>query len=435
MVPRASKDIALSKKVGHAKNQSFNIGDWVSAKIYSDSKNGCRCGCRTWIRKPVDGLADYDQPMCEKCNSRPELYVIVALIEDEDGREERIKVRHTPDGDRLKDIHDVVYTLKNVNREIAGNTFDYGKYLSRESRESYIFDKIVAMYLHHHEKRLLRGELSPAGMKDKKTLIKNHLMPVFKGLDIGTISGKRIRAFYNSYTDSLRMRDKATGELKTIMNFAASDDCKKLHNVPEFPEIKASNMVEDDVLITLQQQDSVIDKIENPVYRLAIRTLAIYGIRPCEVRTLKWEDVNKEKEVVFIRSHISLNQEISGRKSQAGKVHALPVVPEFEEVLEEIKKILPRVINAKDYIFKGAHGGPIGQNVLTRAWNDACKLARIRGVTLYQGTKHSTLSDLGENHSDSKLIKLSGHTNTKTIRRYNQSNLKQVREMLIARRG
>lgn len=62
--------------------------------------------------------------------------------------------------------------------------------------------------------------------------------------------------------------------------------------------------------------------------------------------------------------------------------------------------------------------------------NEACKLAKVKEVKLYVGTKHSTLSRLGRKYTDSQLIKPSGHTNTKTIRRYSQSSLKDVRKMI-----
>jgi hypothetical protein len=74
--------------------------------------------------------------------------------------------------------------------------------------------------------------------------------------------------------------------------------------------------------------------------------------------------------------------------------------------------------------------GLIGQNVVTRAWNEACSLAKVKGVTLYQGAKHSTLSDLAKRASDAQLIKLTGRTNTRVISRYAQSNVEDVRALL-----
>lgn len=414
----------MSRNLGHANQHNFNVGDWLSAKIYSDMKDGCSCGTDLWVRKTIDQLPDYDEPFCSKCKSRPSVYVIAATVEDEDGVKKRIRVRHTQDGYRLKDIYDVVYTLRNVNRELKTQTFDVGKYLSASSRESYRFDKIIELYLDHHEKRLKRGELSPAGLKDKKTIINNHLY-VFNEVDIGHISSKRIRTFYNSYTESLRMRDKAISELKTIMYFAVNE-LNKLHKMPDFPEIAASKMVTSDKFLDEKKQELVLSKIENPIYQSAIRVLAIYGLRPCDVRSLKWADIDFQNKLFHVRSHISLSQDIPGRKSQKDASHTLPVTDDFLKILRS----LPRSIQLNDYIFKGVKGGPIGGNVLTRAWNEACKSAKVKGVKMYWGTKHSTLSNLSKKASDAQLIKLSGHTNTRVIRRYAQANVDDVRELL-----
>jgi integrase len=389
-------------------------------------KGGCSCGAKTWDSEPLRGLASYEVPVCPnpKCGKHPEVFVIVATVEDADGLKKRIKIRHTQEGIRLKDVVDVVYTLRTVNREIDSQTFDVRRYESQESRESFKFDKVIEAYLSYHEKRLLRGEISPAGLKDKKTLINNHLSPIFKSIDVALISDRRIRDFYNSYTDSLRMRDKATAELKTILYFAMDEG--KIPKLPKFPEISASKMVSSDKFLDPKKQDVVISNIENELYRAVIKTLAIYGLRPCEVRSLKWADINFQEEVFHVRSHLSLSQDIPGRKSQSDKVHTLPITEAFSKIL----KSLPRSINLNDYVFKGSHGGPIGQNVLTRAWNEACKKSKIKDVTLYQGTKHSTLSNLSKKASDAQLIKLSGHTNTRIIRRYAQSNIDEVRELL-----
>jgi integrase len=417
----------MSKNIGHAKTHTFNIGDWLSANIYSDMKNGCSCKHRKWSMKPLDELPEHNAPICPACGKRPELYVIVAKVVDADGLEKLVKIRRTQDGDRLTDIIDVIYTLRTVKRELKTSTFDARKYESAESRESYRFCNVVNEYLKHFEKAKARGEITPAGLDDKKSLIKNHLLKNFGDLDIAHISDIRISKFFNSYTSTLRARDKSTAELKTILYFALSaEGGKKLRSMPVFPEIPASKMITPDKFISEEKQDLVISKISNPTYRAAIETLKIYGLRPCDVRTIKWGDVDFKNKILYIRSHMSSREDIPGRKSQAGIVHELPINHEFEKVISS----MIRSINPKEYIFKGARGGVIGGNVLGRAWNEACKLAKVKGVKMYWGTKHSTLSRIGKKASDSQLIKLSGHTNVKTIRRYNQSTLDDVRELL-----
>lgn len=416
--------IYMLKNRGHAQNQNLNIGKWLSAKIYSDMKNGCSCKANDWLYEEIRGLKDYSIPVCKKCNQYPELFVIVARVKDENGVDKRVRIRHTQEGKRLKDYLDVSYTLRNVLREMETNTFDVRRYESEESRESFKFQSVVESYLAHHESRLLIGKISPAGLKDKKTIIKNHL-DYFNDKDIAFITPKIIKDFYSKSKASERMRDRAVAELKTIMNYAL-DELELIKYVPKFPEISSSKMVRSDRFITPDQQEIIISKIENPIHKAAIKILALYALRPCEVRSLKWKDIDLHKEVIYIRSHISLGKEIPGRKSVADDVHELPLIDKFREAIS----VIPRSINENDYLFKGRNGGAIGDNVLRIAWNDACKLARIKNVSLYQGTKHSTLSYLAKNNSDAKLRKLSGHTNEKILHRYAQANLNDIRELL-----
>lgn len=413
----------MSSFLNHSHAPDFNIGAWVSAKIYSDMKDGCPCGVDDWTRAPIRELPEYDEPICSSCKKRPTSYVIAATVEDEDGLKKRIKIRHSQEGERLKDIFDVIFTLRTVNKEIKAQCFDVGKYMSKTSRESYIFGKIVEAYLDHHEKRKLRGELTPGGLRDKKSLIDNHLQ-TFNEVDVGLINSKRIKAFHNSYTDRLRTRDKATAELKTILKFAMEDG--KIHKMPDFPELAESKMVSSDNFLDMEKQELVLSKIENPLYQAAIRTMALFALRPCDVRSLKWEDIDFKKKIFFVRSHISGAEDIKGRKSQADAVHTLP----FEDDFEEILCTLPRAINPKDYVFRGVQGGPIGANVLTRAWNAACKIAKVKGVKMYWGTKHSTLTEYSKTLSDSQMIRLTGHSSTKMIRRYAQTNVEDLRRML-----
>lgn len=413
----------MSKISGHAQNQTQNCGEWLSAKIYSDDKQDCLCGEAVWLKEPIKGLEKYSIPVC-KCGEYPKSFVIVAKVITEDGIEKRIKVRHSQEGIRLKDYLDVVYTLRKVSQEIKEKTFEVKRYESIESRESFKFSNFVKIYEKHFEDQKLIGSITKGGLKDKKTLIKNHLLPYFKDSDIALINDTSIKKFFRSYTTTLRMRDRATAELKTILKWAIAE--KKLRFLPLFPEIPAAKMVSSDSFIKLETQEKILSKIENPIYKAAIKTLQIYGLRQCDILPLRKMDIDRKEMVFYIRSHMSENEITSGRKSQKDIVHTLPIESEFLEVLDSI----PTPLHPEDLMFPGQHGGVIGGNVLRRHWAEACKLAKVKHVQLYVGTKHSTLSRLGKTHSDSELIKLSGHTNTKTIRRYNQASVNDIRSML-----
>lgn len=398
-----------------------NRGCFVSANIYSDSKAGCSCGNKNFAKVKWKG---YEVPECKKCGKSPDLFVIAATIIDLSGETKQIKIRHSQSGERLTDIVDCLTTLKQIDIEVSKGTFDIRRYSSLESREGFKFHKITENYLVFHKRRLDRGELTPAGLKDKKSLIDNHLKTYFSETDVVSINDRMIKAFYESYTDRLRTRDKALLELKTILNYAVEDE--KLDKLPKFPKVSPSKLVSADKIIDKSQQDKIISFIENELYQKLIKGLSIYGLRPCDLRSLKWKNINLKQGVFSIESHISLNEDIGGRKSQANASLTLPITDDFLAII----KSLPRSINGEQYVFLGKEGGVIGGNVLSRAWNEACKKAKIKGITLYQGTKHSTLSRLAKTASDAQLIKLTGHSNNRMMRRYAQLKTDDIRDLL-----
>jgi integrase len=404
---------------------NFNTGKWVSAKIYSDNKKGCSvCGSKEWKREPLKGIDGHDFPVCAKCGADPDRLIIVASIIDEAGRKKQVKIRNTQEGKRINDRYDCIFTLRRVAQEIKQGIFHVGRYESTSSRDRFIFGSVVKEYLEFHQRRKARGELSPGGLRDKESLIRNHLLPEFHDSDIAIINDQRIKLFYQAFTDRLRTRDKATQELKTILLWA--EDQKLISEVPEFPDLAPSDMVDPSHFLSRQEQERVIAAIKNPLYRNAIALLALYALRPCEVRSLKWSDIDRDKGIFYIRSHISNGEEIKGRKSQRNKVHVLPMVDDFMAVLESMDA--PE--NPDSYVFQGSHGGAIGGNVLTLAWNEACELAGVKKVTLYQGTKHSTLSRLAQEKTDSQIRALTGHSGTRMLHRYAQSGLDDVRKMI-----
>lgn len=263
------------KSTRMALSNPHNKGHFLGAKIYSDMKGGCSCGAKSFGAESIKG---YQIPVCSKCGKNPDLYVISASVIDMAGTHKRVKIRHSQDGARLTDFVDVLATLKQIDMEVTRGTFDIRRYSSNESRESFNFSKIIEDYLVFHEKRQARGELSPAGLKDKKSLINNHLLPYFKDTDIVAINDRMIRCFYESYTETLRTRDKAILELKTIYNFAIDDG--RADKLPKFPSIAPSKMVSAQKFLDIKDQNKVISNIEDETYRAAIKTLALYGASP-----------------------------------------------------------------------------------------------------------------------------------------------------------
>jgi integrase len=396
---------------------SLNKGDWLSEKIYSDSRGGCPCGGRHDARREFEGL---DYPACDKCGKAPALLRIRAKIVDLNYQEKYIDIRHAQDGRRLKSIHDAFYVLRQVKHEIENNIFDVRKYDSTQSRESFLFKNFSAEYLAFHEKRLQRKEISPAGFFNKQRYVKE-LGRFFAEMDIGAIKNPAIEAFKNSYTDRFRTRDLALGELKSVLNHAHL--MGMIQSMPGFNIVGASKKRKEIMPIAVARE--IIEYIGDPQYQIMARLLSIYPVRPSELRALQWGDVDFLKGKVSFRRHFSKEVLIDGRKSvdRGDKAHLeYPLIKVFSQYLDSI----PRPLRQGEFIFKGHSRPYVSEHCLGRAWRRAIdalnherKRKRIPSLPYYHlyELRHARLTEIAEQSNGDivKMLKVSGHTNPKTL--------------------
>ena len=150
---------------------NFNRGDFLSAKIYSDTKADCACGGKFSGKRDME---EYIFPVCNSCEKFPPLFRIVAMIVDGDGLKERVTIRHNNDGERFTKWSMVAYSLDSVKSEIKNGIFDANKYKSKAKRVSYLFENFTQEYLDFHKKREIKKEITPSGYSNK---IKKHQSP------------------------------------------------------------------------------------------------------------------------------------------------------------------------------------------------------------------------------------------------------------------
>lgn len=394
-------------KIGNLRNiQTFNKGFWLAARIYSDIKGTCPCG-GTFSEKQK--LKNLEYPVCNKCQDTPKLFRIRAKVVDMNNQDKYIDVRHAQNGERLKDIIDCLSTLKQIENEIETGTFDIRRYDSLASRESYLFKNFSKSYIKHYEFKLGRGEISPAGFRNKKKYVKV-LSKFFDDFDIAAINVPLIHEFKNSFTDKFRTRDLALGELKALLNHAHKFEV--VHKVPKFDLVPSSRKRAE--IISLDVAEKIIESIPDPKYRLMIKLLSIYPVRPSELRAIKWSDVSFFDRTVTFQRHFSDDKVIEGRKSVSKgekSVLVYPLVPELESYLKEAVRPL-----RDNFIFTGKENDFVSENCLARAWRKATKDLGLPPHQLYE-LRHARLSRIAEQSNGDivKMMKVSGHTNPKTL--------------------
>lgn len=394
-------------------------GYFMAGTIKSDQRGGCACGGKF---KQVQEFG-YSVPKCNNCGEYPKKLVISRYLPSiTGGRGERIDIRWNHLNERLTTVWDAVAVLKLIDKEVQEGSFDPKKYQSRSAANQLKFKNFYNnKYLPKEENRFKRGDISMSMIKKKKSY-GNHLS-FFNEVDIRNISSGMIFEFHESWTEKLRTRDLVTQELRTILSYAY--DIEAIKKMPKFPKMKPAQKRKVENFLSIEEQQKIINEIDNPIYKAMVKVLSIYAMRPCEVRALKWKDINFREGYICISRHFTDGTTLKeGRKSN-DQSHYLPIVKDFYEAMMEI----PKSIVKDDFVFKGKNGGAVGDRVLARAWHNAREKAGVHYVQLYEGTKHSRLSQLKSSGvSEEKLIELSGHTNIKTLQRYAQSTLEQKME-------
>jgi integrase len=392
-------------------------GSILSARIYADTTaNKCKCGDTYSKRIEHSDHAGLMVPKCSKCNTYPPLFHIDADAKDPNGAKIRVKIRHDQNNERLENISQVIFTLQTIQKEIMSGEFDISRYVSKDARESFRFKNYVMEYEKFHEQRLARGEITPKALRDKKSLIKNQLLPYFGNRDLVEINAPMIRLFQRSYVDKFRTRDLALGELKTILRQAKKDGKIKL--VPDFDKIPKAKKRQN--IISLELVRKTIEATEIELYQDMFTLMTIYPLRPSEIRGLRWKDFDFENNKLHVRGHFSDDVWIDGRKSIAEGVNSTmsyDLIPRVKDIFNKYRGTdRVRSLNLeRDWIFKGTGLNHVQDEALADAWRSARKKVGHEHQ-LYE-IRHRCLTEFGKRVKGDimKMQKFSGHKNANTL--------------------
>lgn len=405
------------KKLNSMPLAKFCKGSIVAARIYADvTGNKCQCGGVFNKRVEHSDHVGLLVPRCNACNQYPTLFHIDADAKDANGNNIRVKIRNDQNNNRLENISQVIFTLQTIQKEIMEGEFDVCRYVSKDARESFRFKNYVATYEEMQERRLERGEITPKAIRDKKSLIKNHLLPHFGNKDLIQINGPAIVQFREKYTEHFRSRDLAIGELRTIMRQAKKDG--KIKVVPDFDKIPKAKTRQN--IISMELINETIAAVENKLYRDMLTLMTIYPFRPSEIRALRWTDYDITRNKIIVRGHFSDEVWIGGRKSiSEGEKSQMSydLIPRAKAILNQYRGTdrLRSLDPETDWIFKGIHGTHIQDEALADAWRTARKIVGHKHH-LYE-IRHRCLTEFGKRVKGDimKMQKFSGHTNANTL--------------------
>lgn len=397
----------------------FCKGTIVAARVYADVKGGkCPCGGAFSKRVPYDQRSNINllMPTCAACGEDPLLYVIDVDAKDENGNPINFRIRNTKDSERLSSRESVSYIIKVIQREIMDGSFNVRHYDSSKSKEAFIFKNYVVEYLAHHERRLLRKEISPKGLKDKEGLIRRELLPFFGNMELFRINDSVIRKFKETYVDKLRTRDLALGELKALLNQAQRDEL--INVAPKFEAIPRAK--KRDEIISLELAQKTVELIATQLHRDMYTLLLIYPLRPGELRALQWKHIDLTKGSFTIEQHFSNEVLIPGRKSigidkKQGSID-FPINAVAREIFQRQRQQKITALNS--YVFLNKFGKQVSESTLWGAWD--CARKKLGHKFAPYECRHVSASELYKklNGDLIRMKEVGGWTNTTTLERY-----------------
>lgn len=392
-----------------------NIGEWLSAKIYADARaNKCVCGSKFDDKQSVEGI---DFPICSGCQKTPKKYRIRARVVDEANTIKYIDIRHDHMGRRLVKARDCLGLIDRVNDESKAGKFDVRTYESVKKKDRFLFRNFVPEYLEFQQKRHERGEITEYSFDSKKKYSKM-LLPYFGKYDIAKISVPVIEVYRNSFTEKFSNRDMSLGELKTILNHALK--MEKIPKTPKF-EVQASEK-RTNVPNLAVTREKVLPAIKDISKREAIRMLDDYGLRPCEVRAIQFEQLSFFNKRIKVDRHFSKRTMVEGRKSlKKGQKMAIldrPWTHELESYINSKKWSG----NPKEFLFTTSTGTALGPQDLSEAWAEAEKSVGVKHSQMY-GIRGAKITEILEKDGVTKAKNFAGHSSAvMTLSRYDHSS-------------
>lgn len=244
----------------------------------------------------------------------------------------------------------------------------------------------------------------------------NYAIGYFGARNIKEIRYAELEDFFHHLKESTNLSDKTRFNIKTTLHsfwtWAVKRNRDKAQPIlmPDFPDIKFKLAYRQTV--TLDIQDRILDEVGHIAQRrewLAIRILSTYPkIRPGELWKVKEKDIDLDWGVIRIQHP---------KSNDPDNYKEIKLLDEDVELIKSLPKGFP-----EQYFLRHDEGKHVGQrygtNYLNNVWKKACCNLGVSGVSLYPGTKHSTVRGMRKYFRPDEIRKGTGIVSNKAFERY-----------------
>jgi integrase len=232
------------------------------------------------------------------------------------------------------------------------------------------------------ELNVKNADCSQVNKENYKNYTYTHIIPYFKDYRLCDIYEDDCQRFLNQYVGySKAMVSKLRMTLRRILRKAMKQ------------KLIADNPAEDIILpkVTQGQRRPITDKERAMILETAkthyagamVLTMLYCGLRPIEVRNLKWADIDLKQDLLTVTKS----------KTVAGTGRKLPIPPQLKSALIEHK--LKGQNDVWVFVRCKNHSLPLDENAFYHAWHNFCREMDIsNGATVYRNQIiKSTLSE------------------------------------------
>lgn len=333
---------------------------------------------------------------------------------------ERIRLFTNKNGDPFYSEREAERYLERLNSEIDTKDFDPRRYVKREIK-GLQWPNYLDAWVERQVARQEAGEISREYLRMIQSLVKHHIRGMFDNRSIRDLNKGIID---DAFTQKLpkHLSTKTKYNIQGIVSKVLTDalDREDITKIPGMTRIEVAEprttYIEEDV------QELLLAEVKNPVTRALFRFCMKHGCRPGEGRSLRLPDLDFQKGLVTIAAAMDQNEYRPYTKTK--KNRTLPLHPECAAEIQS----LPRAID-NDFVFV-LNGKPLRKEYVNATWRRARQKAGI-GVTCYEGTRHSLISQLlNEGYSETLVREIVGHTNPKTMERYKHIKAESMRPLI-----
>ena len=249
---------------------------------------------------------------------------------------------------------------------------------------------------------------------------------------------------FKSMTQGRKMTRSNFNNFKTFLNllwdYAVEDYRACDHNIAR--EIRSSrykfkptsNRLTD--VYTTDEVDRLwtymIEK--NTVYSLACALSFCLGCRACEIKALRWQDIDFDRNIIYISSEVTAegysNQQVFRDHTKSGLTEGAREIPFFSDGLLTLQKI--KLLNCdEEFLFLGKSGKFILTQEINQNLKEACKDLGITYRSSHKIRKWAATEAVRQGMDEVSLMYSFGWKNRQTAEHYIRAGRTQQSQLAI----